>query len=72
MISNLAIYLKRKAHDQCILPVQTHNSATWHLAKDFKRKPKEHEKRNGDTNAGYNIEARKASLIRERTKETSI
>ncbi len=38
MDSNLPLSLKRKVYKQCILPVLTYGSETWHLTKELERK----------------------------------
>ncbi len=38
MNSNLPISLKRKVYNQCILPVLTYGSGTWHLTKEETQK----------------------------------
>lgn len=40
MATGLPLSLKREVYNQCVLPVATHEAATWGLAKPLERKPR--------------------------------
>ncbi len=69
MNSNLPLSLKKKVYNQCILPVLTYGSETWHLTKEEERKQRGMEMKMLDITWR---DRRRATWIRKQTKVENI
>ncbi len=73
MNSNLPLSLKRKIYNQCILPVLTYGSETWHLTKEQERKLRSAQRRMERKMFGITWRDMKRTIwIREQTKVEDI
>ncbi len=73
MNSNLPLSLKRRVYNQCVLPVLTYGSETWHLTKEQERKLRSSQRGMERKMLGVTRRDRKrATWIREQTKVEDI
>ncbi len=73
MNNNLPLSLKRKVYNQCILPVLTYGSKTWHLTKEQEQKLRSAQRGMERKMLGITWRDRKrATWIREQTKVEDI
>ncbi len=73
MNSYLPLSLKRKVYKQCVVPVLTYDSETWHLTKELEKKQRSAQRGTERKMFGVTWRNRKrATWIREQTKVEDI